>query len=195
MQPSWASSRLRPRLQGRLTQSPAGFRRLVRQRGMRHENGSDIRAAGFVSRSTYNRILVTTFGGSRTVVVDAAGNLIIHSAPAFRGPLLLHAALLYVRADSSPPICRRLPLRGWLRPSLPLSLHGQGGAKGRYCASQRGLRAFQFADISTPPQFKTRPRGSTSCSLSISILRPLHSTPALTPPRWFGNPSPAPRRP
>lgn len=150
MQPPWASSRLRPRLQGRLTQFPAGFRRLVRQRGMRHENGSDVRAARIVSRSTYNRILVTTFGGSRTVVVDDAGNLIIDSPPAFRGPPSRLAALLHVRADFSPPIRRRFPLRGSLRLSLPLSLHGRGGTKGRYRASQRGLRAFHFADIPTP---------------------------------------------
>jgi hypothetical protein len=43
-------------------------------------------------------------------------------------------------------------------------------------------------------QFKTRPRRSHSCSLSTLDLRPLHSTPSLTPPRWFGSASPPARR-
>ena len=59
----------------------------------------------------------------------------------------LHRSYVSSNPLSSP---LRLPLRGWLRPSLPLSLHGQGGAKGRYRPSQRGLRACGFADIPTP---------------------------------------------
>lgn len=54
----------------------------------------------------------------------------------------------YVDGNSYSPL--RLPLRGRLRLSLPLSLRGQGGAKGRYRALQRGLRACGFADIPTP---------------------------------------------
>jgi hypothetical protein len=75
-----------------------------------------------------------------------------------KGPLLLLAALLYVRADFSPPLRCHLPLRGWLRPSLPLSLRGQGAMKGRYRALQRGLRACGFADIptATPTRNKTK---------------------------------------
>jgi hypothetical protein len=52
--------------------------------------------------------------------------------------------------DGNPYSPRRLPLRRWLRPSLPLSLRGQGGAQGRYPAPQAGLRACRLADIPTP---------------------------------------------
>jgi hypothetical protein len=111
------------------------------------------------------------------------------------GPLSRLAAPLSMRAEFSSTLGLRLPLRGWLRLSLPLSLRGPVGPMARNRASQRHLRAFRFADIPTPLPIKTRPRRSKSCSPSISIPRPLHPTPALTPPRWFGNASPAPRRP
>lgn len=64
-----------------------------------------------------------------------------------------------VRIGGSPPCCpvdgnpnsaRRLSLRRWLRPSLPLSLRGQVEAIGRYPAPQAGLRACCPADIPTP---------------------------------------------
>lgn len=44
----------------------------------------------------------------------------------------------------------RVPLRGWLRLSLPLTLHSPIGLEARKRASQRRLRAFLFADIPTP---------------------------------------------
>jgi hypothetical protein len=44
----------------------------------------------------------------------------------------------------------RLPLRGWLRPSLHLSLRWLPWSKRRYPAPRPGLRARQLADIPTP---------------------------------------------
>src|SRR5215203_1975497 len=55
-----------------------------------------------------------------------------------------------MRAESSSALGFRLPLRGWLRLSLPLSLHSPIGLEARKRASQRRLRAFLFADIPTP---------------------------------------------
>jgi hypothetical protein len=40
--------------------------------------------------------------------------------------------------------------RPWLRLSLLPSLRGPVEPKGRFCAPQRGLRAWRFADIPTP---------------------------------------------
>ena len=53
-----------------------------------------------------------------------------------------------VGTNSSSPF--RLPLREWLRPSLHLSFREQVGARGRFRAPQRRLRAWRFADIPTP---------------------------------------------
>jgi hypothetical protein len=67
------------------------------------------------------------------------------------GPLSRLAALLGIRANLSQPLFHlRLALRGWLRLSLPLSLRGPVGPKGRYRAPQRRLRASRFADIPMP---------------------------------------------
>jgi len=55
-----------------------------------------------------------------------------------------------IPADSLQPLFGRFPLRGWLRLSLPLTLHSLIGLKARKRASQRRLRAFVFADIPTP---------------------------------------------
>lgn len=136
---------LRDPLRGRLSKFLAGFGRLVRQIGMRHRTGSNPKKS-------------VHFGGSlhRSYMGSDSPSSLAPQVPG--GPLSLLAAPLYMRADFSPPIRHPLTLRGWLRPSLPPSLHGRGGAKGRYCASQRGLRAFQFADISTPLpiQIKTK---------------------------------------
>jgi hypothetical protein len=55
-----------------------------------------------------------------------------------------------MEAELSPPLFLRFALRPWLRLSLPLSLRGPVEPKGRYRASQRGLRAWRFADIPTP---------------------------------------------
>src|SRR4051794_5921642 len=49
----------------------------------------------------------------------------------------------YVKAGAPLPL--RFSLRGWLRLSLPLSLRGPVEPKGRFCAPQRGLRAWRFA--------------------------------------------------
>jgi hypothetical protein len=54
----------------------------------------------------------------------------------------------YVGINSTSPF--RLPLRAWLRPSLHLSFREQVGARGRFRAPQRRLRAWRFADIPTP---------------------------------------------
>lgn len=115
----------------------------------------------------------STFGVHRPVVVMADS-----FSPLFRHPLskFLAGSSRLVRQrgmrqrngsdrrksvhfGGSPPCCsvdgnpnspRRLSLRRWLRPSLPLSLRGQGGARGRYPAPQAGLRACCLADIPTP---------------------------------------------
>jgi hypothetical protein len=55
-----------------------------------------------------------------------------------------------MEAELSPPLFLRFALRPWLRLSLPLSLRGPVEPKGRFCAPQRGLRAWRFADIPTP---------------------------------------------
>lgn len=89
----------------------------------------------------------------------------------------------------------RLPLRGWLRLSLPLSLHSPIGLEARKRASQRRLGAFLFADIPTPLPIQNTFKEVVSMFPSYHSPRPLHSTPALTPRRWFGNASPSPRRP
>jgi hypothetical protein len=79
------------------------------------------------------------------------------------------AALLCVRADFSTPLRRRrLRLRGWLRQSLPLSLRGQGGAKGPYRALERGLRACRFADIPTPHPIQNKTK-EVSVMFSINL--------------------------
>lgn len=124
------------RLEGGSPDLFAGFRRLVRQRGMRHEIGSPKKSVHFGGS------LPCSYMGS-----DSPSSL---RPPLPGGPLSLLAALLYMRADFSPPLCCLLRLRGWLRLSLPLSLRGQDGAKGRYRALGRGLRACGFADIPTP---------------------------------------------
>jgi len=132
-----SSPRLRDPLLGRVAQSFAGFRRLVRQRGMRHRTGP-------------NRRKSVHFGGPLPYSYMGSDSPSSLRPPLPGGPLLLLAALLYVRADCSTPLRGRIPLRGWLRLSLALSLRGQGGEKGRYRALQRGLRACGFADIPTP---------------------------------------------
>src|SRR4051795_10818274 len=55
-----------------------------------------------------------------------------------------------MEAELSPPLFLHFALRPWLRLSLPLSLRGPVGPKGRYRAPQRGLRTGRFADIPTP---------------------------------------------
>src|SRR6188472_2825018 len=85
-------------------------------------------------------------------------------SPSFRLPLPGRLSLLtgkrgdhfrrsllcrYMRAVS--PSLLRLPLRGWLRLSLPLSLRGPASHKGREAPPQRRLRAWRFADIPTAP--------------------------------------------
>ena|SRR6185436_1262776 len=55
----------------------------------------------------------------------------------------------YVRARNSFPL--RLPLRPWLRLSLPPSLRGSTRPNGCQSPPQRRLRARRFADIPTAP--------------------------------------------
>lgn len=54
-----------------------------------------------------------------------------------------------MRAESASPL--RPSLRGWLRPSLHLSLRGPVSPKGGQRPSQRRLRARRFADIPIRP--------------------------------------------
>lgn len=65
-------------------------------------------------------------------------------------PVLLGGSPPWSYVDRNPNSPRRLSLRRWLRPSLPLSLRGQGGARGSYPPPQAGLRACCLADIPTP---------------------------------------------
>lgn len=132
-----SSPRFRDPPPGRVAQSFAGFRRLVRQRGMRHRTG-------------FNRKSLSTLAARCPVPTWAAIRLSPFALRFQGGALSLLAALLYVRADFSMPIRGRFSLREWLRLSLPLSLRGRGGVKGRYRALERGLRACCFADIPTP---------------------------------------------
>lgn len=67
-----------------------------------------------------------------------------------RGDHFRHSLLCrYMRAASNSPL--RLPLRGWLRLSLPPSLRGPISHGGRETRPQRRLRAWRFADIPTAP--------------------------------------------
>lgn len=54
----------------------------------------------------------------------------------------------YVTAFPLPPL--RLSLRGWLRPSLPLSLRVSISPESDQSPPQRRLQAWPFADIPTP---------------------------------------------
>src|SRR3954454_16946343 len=77
---------------------------------------------------------------------------------------------------------------------FPCRFAGRAGGRATIALSSAVRAPSVLPTFLRHSQFKTRPRRSTSCSLSISILR-LPSTPALTPPRWLGNASPAPWRP
>lgn len=91
------------------------------------------------------------FAGFRRLVRQGGVRLGIEPQVKEGGPLSRLAALWGIRADFSQPLFHlRLALRGWLRLSLPLSLRGPVEPKGRYCAPQRRLRAWRFADIPTP---------------------------------------------
>ena len=59
---------------------------------------------------------------------------------------------LLCRAMEGKPLSTllRLPLRGWVRLSLPLSLRWPSCSKRRYPAPHRRLRAWRVADIPTP---------------------------------------------
>jgi hypothetical protein len=139
--PEQSSPRLRDPLPGRVAQSLAGFRRLVRQRGMRHWTGC-------------NRKKSVHFGGSLpcSYMASNSPSRLRPPEPPVKegGPLSRLAAPLGMRAEFSSTFGLRLPLRGWLRLSLPLSLRGPVGPMARNRASQRRLRAFRFADIPTP---------------------------------------------
>ncbi len=72
----------------------------------------------------------------------------------------------YVRARNSFPL--RLPLRRWLRLSLPSSLRGSTGPEGDQSPPQRRLRAWRFADIPTPlPVQNIKAAGAVLIPLSI----------------------------
>ena len=73
-----------------------------------------------------------------------------------------------------PRIALRPELRPCLRPSLHLWLHRPTGPKARNRRSQRGLRAWRFADISTqPPHRNIRLVHGALVVLSISFFAPL----------------------
>lgn len=76
----------------------------------------------------------------------------------------------YMRAASQSPL--RLPLRKWLRLSLPLSLRGPVSHEGRKTRPQRRLRAWRFADISTPP-----PGRSIKSVIAVVIALSIFSAP------------------
>lgn len=65
------------------------------------------------------------------------------------GPHWRLGAPLNMEPESASPL--RLPLRRWLRLSLPLSLRGSTSPKGGQSPSQRRLRRWRFADIPTAP--------------------------------------------
>jgi hypothetical protein len=65
------------------------------------------------------------------------------------GPLWRLGAPLSMEPESTSPL--RHSLRGWLRLSLPLSLHGSTSPKGDQSPPQRRLRAWRLADIPTAP--------------------------------------------
>jgi hypothetical protein len=72
------------------------------------------------------------------------------------------------------PSSRRLSLRPWLRPSLRSSLHILVGSKGLNRRSQRSLRAWRLADISThSPGRNIKSNRGALIVLAISFLTPL----------------------
>jgi hypothetical protein len=102
---------------------------------------------------TFSRIVGANFGASPPVVVGMKQR----SPQSTRSPTRLvvgghFCRSLLCRAMEGKPLSTllRLPLRGWLRLSLPLSLRWLPWLKRRYPAPHRGLRARQLADIPTP---------------------------------------------
>jgi hypothetical protein len=85
-------------------------------------------------------------------------------------------------------------LRGWLRLSLPLSLRCPIRPRGAIPHRSARCRPRALPTFLRPSQVKTPSRRSPSCPLAFSSPRPLHSTPALSPPRWLRNASPSPRQ-
>jgi hypothetical protein len=92
--------------------------------------------------------------------------------------------------------CLRPSLRLWLRPSLRPSLHGPIDLQGLDRRSQRRLRAWRFADISTqPPGRNIKSNRGNLIVVSISFSAPLALgafaiASALAPQRFAGSTAP-----
>jgi hypothetical protein len=99
----------------------------------------------------------------------------------------------YMEAASSSPF--RSSLRGRLRPLFRPLLRGPAARNAGQRPLQRRFRAWRFADIPTPPPGQNIESVIASSLPSRSSPRPLHSTPALSSPRWLRSAFSPPRRP
>jgi hypothetical protein len=126
---------------------------------------------------------------------SGAMELWLNTVPRRRSRRGLRPALRPLRRHRSSHSLRP-PLHLWLRPTLRSCLRCLIGSQGFQRRSQRGLRAWQFADISTqPPGRNIKSNRGNLIALAISLATPLALgalaiASALAPQRFAGSTAP-----